>query len=109
MWNSPLSADATGGHAAHKKEDGSYASASVSRQMRLAHWPTPTVADVEGGRKTRSARYRVRYTGGEAPASANVAVAPELAGGSGAASLASSRRSVRMRARSDDALPMQFF
>jgi hypothetical protein len=35
-WNTPMASDATGGHAAHKREDGSYASLSMGRQARLA-------------------------------------------------------------------------
>jgi hypothetical protein len=31
-WNTPMAADATGGHAAHKKADGTYASQSLGRQ-----------------------------------------------------------------------------
>jgi len=40
-WNTPLVCDATSGHGAHRREDGSYASLSLCRQVKTASWPTP--------------------------------------------------------------------
>lgn len=48
-WPTPLAVDATGGHGAHKKPDGTYGSLSLCREVKFVPWNTPRATDGSNG------------------------------------------------------------